>query len=52
MRLTILRTPPYAYHNPHVFGSKQRYDWVDQGYQEDGRWNFVPCDMLERASAD
>lgn len=34
MRLTILRTPPYAYHDPHVFGSKRRYDWVDQGYQE------------------
>ena len=25
---------PYAYHRPHPFGSKQRYDWVDQGYQE------------------
>ncbi len=34
MRLTILRCPPYAYHEPHPFGSKQRYDWVDQGYQE------------------
>ncbi len=34
MRLTILRCPPYAYHQPHDFGSKQRYDWIDQGYQE------------------
>lgn len=34
MRLTVLRCPPYAYHEPHPFGSKQRYDWVDQGYQE------------------
>jgi alpha-mannosidase len=34
MRLTLLRTPPYAFHDPHVFGSKRRYDWVDQGYQE------------------
>jgi alpha-mannosidase len=34
MRLTILRTPPYAYHEPHVFGTKCRYDWVDQGFQE------------------
>jgi len=34
MRLTILRCPPYANHQPHDFGSKQRYDWIDQGYQE------------------
>jgi alpha-mannosidase len=34
LRLTILRCPPYAYHVPHVAGSKQRYDWVDQGLQE------------------
>lgn len=34
LRLTILRCPPYAYHIPHVPGSKQRYDWVDQGLQE------------------
>ncbi len=33
-RLTILRSPPYAYHEPHVFGDRLRYDWVDQGYQE------------------
>jgi alpha-mannosidase len=33
-RLTILRCPPYAYHEPHVFGTRARYDWVDQGYQE------------------
>jgi alpha-mannosidase len=34
-RLTILRSPPYAYHDPpHVFGAKQRYDWTDQGPQE------------------
>jgi alpha-mannosidase len=35
MRLTILRSPPYAYHAPpHEFGVKQRYDWIDQGPQE------------------
>lgn len=34
MRLTVLRCPPYAYHQPHQLGAKQRYDWVDQGYQE------------------
>jgi len=34
MRLTVLRCPPYAYHEPHHLGAKQRYDWVDQGYQE------------------
>jgi alpha-mannosidase len=34
MRLTILRSPPYAFHEPHVFGSKCRYDWVDQGFQD------------------
>ena len=34
MRLTVLRCPPYAYHEPHHFGAKQRYDWVDQGSQE------------------
>jgi alpha-mannosidase len=34
LRLTILRSPPYAYHVPHVIGSKQRYDWIDQGLQE------------------
>ncbi len=34
MRLTILRCPPYAYHDPHPFPSKLRYEWVDQGYQE------------------
>jgi alpha-mannosidase len=34
VRLTVLRSPPYAYHEPHVFGGKCRYDWVDQGYQE------------------
>ncbi|NLE46215.1 MAG: alpha-mannosidase [Chloroflexi bacterium] len=34
MRLTILRCPPYAYHEPHVPESKHRYDWIDQGLQE------------------
>ena len=34
MRLTVLRCPPYAYHEPHHLGAKQGYDWVDQGYQE------------------
>ncbi len=34
MRLTVLRCPPYAYHEPHPIGFKQRYDWIDQGYQE------------------
>ena len=34
MRLTILRSPPYAYHRPHASGSKHRYDWIDQGYHE------------------
>jgi len=34
MRLTILRCPPYAYHDPHPIGSKLRYDWIDQGLQE------------------
>ena len=34
MRLTILRCPPYAHHQPHAFGSKSRYEWIDQGYQE------------------
>ncbi len=33
MRLTILRSPPYAYHIPHVPGTKHRYDWIDQGAQ-------------------
>jgi len=34
MRLTILRCPPYAYHQPHVSGSKHRYDWIDQGFHQ------------------
>ena len=34
LRLTVLRCPPYAFHNPHEIGDKHRYDWVDQGYQE------------------
>lgn len=34
MRLTVLRCTPYAYHDPHQFGTKQRYDWVDRGSQE------------------
>ncbi|NOZ26885.1 MAG: alpha-mannosidase [Chloroflexi bacterium] len=34
MRLTILRSPPYAYHIPHPIGTKHRYDWIDQGQQE------------------
>ena len=25
MRLTVLRSPPYAYHEPHPYGVKQRY---------------------------
>ena len=33
-RLTVLRCPPYAYHQPHPAGSKARYDWLDQGLQE------------------
>jgi alpha-mannosidase len=33
MRLTILRCPPFAYHEPHAIGSKQRYAWMDQGMQ-------------------
>jgi alpha-mannosidase len=34
LRLTILRCVPYAYHEPHPFGVRQRYDWVDRGSQE------------------
>ncbi|MCS6827592.1 MAG: hypothetical protein NZ553_13335 [Caldilinea sp.] len=34
LRLTILRCVPYAYHEPHPFGARQRYDWVDRGSQE------------------
>ena len=34
LRLTILRCTPYAYHEPHPFGARQRYDWVDRGSQE------------------
>lgn len=34
LRVTILRSPPYAYHIPHILGSKRRYDWLDQGLQE------------------
>lgn len=34
MRLSILRSSPYAYHIPHIIGTKQRYDWIDQGLQE------------------
>jgi alpha-mannosidase len=34
LRLTVLRSPPYGYHVPHRVGSKQRYDWIDQGFQE------------------
>jgi alpha-mannosidase len=34
LRVTVLRSPPYAYHEPHTFGSKGRYDWIDQGEQE------------------
>ncbi|MGC9349445.1 MAG: alpha-mannosidase [Anaerolineae bacterium] len=34
MRLTVLRSPPYAFHIPHQPGSKKRYDWIDQGLQE------------------
>jgi len=34
LRLTVLRCPPYAYHIPHRFGTKQRYEWMDQGLQE------------------
>jgi alpha-mannosidase len=57
LRLTILRTPPYAYHDPHVFGSKNRYDWVDQGAQEFtlallphlGDWRKT--DLISRARA-
>ena len=33
LRLTILRCVPYAYHDPHPFGTRQRYDWVDLGSQ-------------------
>lgn len=33
LRLTILRCVPYAYHEPHPFGARQRYDWVDLGSQ-------------------
>ncbi len=33
-RLTVLRCPPYAYHQPHHFGDKKLYDWIDQGLQE------------------
>ncbi|MEA3337887.1 MAG: glycoside hydrolase family 38 C-terminal domain-containing protein [Chloroflexota bacterium] len=34
LRLTILRSPPYAYHQPHLPGSKKHYDWIDQGLQQ------------------
>jgi alpha-mannosidase len=39
-RLTVLRCPPYAYHLPHPFGAKSRYDWLDQGLQE---FNLLLC---------
>jgi alpha-mannosidase len=34
LRVTVLRSPPYAYHVPHEASSKLRYDWIDQGPQE------------------
>jgi alpha-mannosidase len=34
LRLTILRCVPYAYHDPHPFGTRGHYDWVDMGSQE------------------
>lgn len=34
LRLTILRCVPYAYHEPHSFGVRHHYDWVDRGSQE------------------
>jgi alpha-mannosidase len=34
LRVTVLRCPPYGYHVPHIMGTKQRYDWIDQGSQE------------------
>lgn len=57
IRLTISRCPPYAYHQPHRIGSKQRYDWMDQGQQE---FHLVLCphmgdwrdaDVVKRARA-
>lgn len=57
LRLTVLRCPPYAYHQPHQIGTKRRYDWVDQGQQEFtlvllphlGDWRDT--DMVQRARA-
>jgi alpha-mannosidase len=40
LRLTILRCAPYAYHEPHPFGTRQRYDWVDLGSQS---FTFILC---------
>ena len=57
LRLTVLRCTPYAYHEPHPFGARQRYDWVDQGSQEFtvilrphvGDWRA--SDIVQRARA-
>lgn len=43
LRVTVLRSPPYAYHEPHIIGSKQRYDWIDQGSQE---FTLVLCPFV------
>lgn len=56
MRLTILRCPPYAYHEPHHLGAKARYDWVDQGYRSlrwcCGRtWAIRDAGVVEAARA-
>jgi alpha-mannosidase len=55
LRLTVLRSPPYAYHVPHTPTAKARYDWIDQGMQAFnllliphlGDWRT--CDVVQRA---
>lgn len=57
LRLTILRCVPYAYHEPHSFGSRQHYDWVDLGSQSFtfvlrphvGDWRESDCVAQARA---
>ena len=40
-RVTILRSPPYAFHDPRPFDPNEQYDWQDQGLHE-FRYGLLP----------
>lgn len=51
--LTVLRSPPFAHHDPEIINKQMDYEYIDQGYQvltyalKPHRGKFRPCDAVK-----